>query len=1445
MTLQEIAEQLRQEASSTGTVILDDILLGSGQAFRQAVSADLLRTAGNIILSANAANIPANPSGSSFSFSAGIPTIAADSFLNLSNQAVTVTISQVGTVFQAEVDIQLTVAYLTGTAIPWVFSSSFSALLGWPFDSMPFSAQAFQFVFAPAQVPAGLSNGLNFRANIVLTGLLQAVSDFLATFSVHAAIQPLAGLITQTTYGPTFDLTASLGIPTIDMTALVIDSPFVGISMDYVKVKGSNENFESSGLLYLGATTALVNSNSTTVSLTTVFRLPLQGPMPILSLAIKPTTPTDTSLNNLGSWMAGQSWDNFFSQAPASSLLPYLNIFGLRSYALEFNLGTYSIDASSLCVGTLDEWYVIPGNQNLVVRQFAVTWTVFQPFSNPQSMLAINCVMDMFGDGTVTFTGSILLPGLTVTLALASGPEMTAAQWLQTIVTAFGGGTVTPWLTSAMSGFTLQQMIFTIDTPTKLGSYTLVGGFTVSDTPVNFNLYFGIKIGATFEYDVKLAFFFAGVRVAGEFTNANNVTIADASWTNETNPLQLNDIAISLGYGSLGIPPELDMALTEVGVTYDITNTTFLIKATSANYGKADILIFKPTGTTSFVLFGGLDVGKPIDLTNLPLIGKALSLLERVEIRDLKVQITSAPISPAQAAQLNTLISTYAAGYPAVPAEGMASTVNISMAMAIGDFVIPLGTGIGGQSNTSLPADQSSVQGTPTGNTSAPVTTTPGAASDGTTWFNIQKAVGPVMFRRVGVRYQESVLWFALDASFSAGGLTIDLLGMAIGSPLSDFDPQFTLDGLGIAFAQPGFELAGALMKVPPGPGVDWQYAGGALLKIANFSLSAVGSYASMSGTPSMFVFAQATGSFGGPPAFFITGLAAGFGYNSSLRLPTMNEIYQFPLIAGAQDPSKIGGSSPTPTTVLSILLGLSGGTAWVTQQVGQYWFAAGLQFTSFQLVSTNALLVIEFGKRILFALLGLSRASFPMPGTVSASIRYAFIELQIGTIVDPEQGVFSLTAVLSPNSYLLDPSCKLTGGFAFYTWFAPSTHSGDFVITVGGYHPSFDPPSWYPQVPAVGFTWSLDSTVSITGKAYFALTPSAIMAGGQLSVTYQQGDLRAWFRAWANMLLYWNPFHFDVEIGITVGASYRLDLWFTTQTISVELGADLHLWGPETGGEVTVHWWVISFTIGFGASPTGNPPPLTWTEFQPQLPPASDVVKIFPVTGLAPNGQTDINSSDPWVARPSGFTFNTMSSVPNSQLQLGTAGTSFKSGDLVNIRPMQQTGLTSTQKLIVTHNGTEIDLVADGWTIAELTQNVAKALWGTGPQGQMDPGTAQLVPNQLVGFTVTAPTDPATSSPGPVNEQYLAYTTLNPPGTLPIGPGRPAQGPVAQTSTTTIALIESEIASTTTTTARGNLFTALGNLGINPVTNGDMTNYANVAGALFTNEPLLIPTTT
>ena len=58
---------------------------------------------------------------------------------------------------------------------------------------------------------------------------------------------------------------------------------------------------------------------------------------------------------------------------------------------------------------------------------------------------------------------------------------------------------------------------------------------------------------------------------------------------------------------------------------------------------------------------------------------------------------------------------------------------------------------------------------------------------------------------------------------------------------------------------------------------------------------------------------------------------------------------------------------------------------------------------------------------------------------------------------------------MLAPSSFLLDPACHLTGGFAFCLWFGDNPHAGDFVVTIGGYHPAFAPPSYYPVVPRSG----------------------------------------------------------------------------------------------------------------------------------------------------------------------------------------------------------------------------------------------------------------------------------------------------------------------------------------------------------------------------------------
>jgi len=148
-------------------------------------------------------------------------------------------------------------------------------------------------------------------------------------------------------------------------------------------------------------------------------------------------------------------------------------------------------------------------------------------------------------------------------------------------------------------------------------------------------------------------------------------------------------------------------------------------------------------------------------------------------------------------------------------------------------------------------------------------------------------------------------------------------------------------------------------------------------------------------------------------------------------------------------------------------------------------------------------------------------------------------------------------------------------------------------------------------------------------------------MAGGLLEAAYKSGNLKAWFKAWANFLIAWKPFAYDIEIGISIGVSYRLkvNLLFgtITKTFKVELGAELWIRGPELSGRVKVTWWVISFTVYFGADDTPNESAIYWGEFSQKFLPAKDEDLYLGnvVQGLISDQQKDDKSSSngktPW----------------------------------------------------------------------------------------------------------------------------------------------------------------------------------------------------------------------
>jgi hypothetical protein len=129
-----------------------------------------------------------------------------------------------------------------------------------------------------------------------------------------------------------------------------------------------------------------------------------------------------------------------------------------------------------------------------------------------------------------------------------------------------------------------------------------------------------------------------------------------------------------------------------------------------------------------------------------------------------------------------------------------------------------------------------------------------------------------------------------------------------------------------------------------------------------------------------------------------------------------------------------------------------------------------------------------------------------------------------------------------------------------------PSPHSGDWVFSIGGYHQKFPVPEWYPKPKRLGISFSTHG-ISITGEAYFAITPKCVMGGASLHASLSVGPVSAWLDAAFDAFINFHPLHYEVGFHISVGVECRIDFLFVHIHFSGSIGAYLQVHGPDFGG--------------------------------------------------------------------------------------------------------------------------------------------------------------------------------------------------------------------------------------------------------------------------------------
>ena len=448
---------------------------------------------------------------------------------------------------------------------------------------------------------------------------------------------------------------------------------------------------------------------------------------------------------------------------------------------------------------------------------------------------------------------------------------------------------------------------------------------------------------------------------------------------------------------------------------------------------------------------------------------------------------------------------------------------------------------------------------------------------------------GPVYIEQIDLALDgTSSVTLGIDGSVSISGLSVGVDELALKIPVASIlaprDWSIDLQGLAIGLDEGPVVIAGGLRK-NPGPPIE--YDGMLTASIEELGFTVVGAYSQPSDAQgsftSLFMFAVLLAPLGGPPMAFVTGLGGGFGYNRSLKVPDDVSLLDSFVLVQAMDDDSLAND---PMNAL-INMGVQ-----IPARRGSLWIAAGARITSFALVNSVVVVSIALDRGLDIEILGLSRMALPDESSALVSV-----ELALKARFNSAEQILSIQAQLTDNSYLFSRDCQLTGGFAFFVWYG----QGQFVLTLGGYNPQFTVPAQFPNVPRLGFNWHVDDLVVIKGGAYFALTNSCVMAGGSISATANIGPVSAWFDAHLDFLVCWDPFSYEFDIGVEVGASVSVQICFfgcVTIGISLSLGAELSIAGPPFHGTASIDVCVTTITVSFG-NPPSPPPYLTdWAIF-------------------------------------------------------------------------------------------------------------------------------------------------------------------------------------------------------------------------------------------------------
>lgn len=546
---------------------------------------------------------------------------------------------------------------------------------------------------------------------------------------------------------------------------------------------------------------------------------------------------------------------------------------------------------------------------------------------------------------------------------------------------------------------------------------------------------------------------------------------------------------------------------------------------------------------------------------------------------------------------------------------------------------------------------------------------------------------------------------------------------------------KFNISGLALSYKTPTFSIYGGFYREITKNREE--YNGLLTLQLKKLEIIALASYVKESSYSSLFAFGYLGVNIPLHPAFEVKGLALGLGLNREFKMiSNVNEIEKFPLIEIILNNGLAEGE-----TLKSVFSRLNG---YIPPKEGAYVVMLGLRFQSFKMIDTLALVALNIDDGLVFNMLGLSTMEVPN----AYKLKFGFT-MQ----ADFNKGTFIARGAILKGSYLVFKEAELTGSFVYALWTA-GEYKDDFLFTVGGYHPNFQPPNHYPkssELSRLGLVFNKGNLSANLGM-YFALTPKAIMFGliGKLKydleishsvdlwvkTVYFQIGISVDISFEAHLIIYWKPFSYSADLYLMFNVRLYANFTFFSINLSVNLSAWLKIWGPDLAGEGYLSVSVFTFKVSFGNANLGSRK-LSLVEFKKEFIPA-DYLSLNISKGKISQGSKKKSAEDLVIVNPIDFELEITSKVPILTHSINNS-TIVYSNKAFGINCNGISGAVFHHIVIKKYDENSLQ---DNWIIEPILQNMPKALWSLEEINNENAISGDsLVKNLTTGFRIAFPT--------------------------------------------------------------------------------------------------------